>query len=86
MTPTETQTTTIRDRNKIAFLIACGFQCDFVPRNDGGLDAEFPNSKALDASCMAYTLNHAIPVQGFISACRYISDAIHNHRQRQAVK
>ena len=83
MTPTET--TTIRDRNKIAFLIACSFTPDFIPRNDGGLDAEFPNSKALDAACMAYALNQVIPVQSFIAACRYISDAIHAHRQRQGV-
>ena len=79
---TSTQTTIIRDRNKIAFLIACGFHCSFVPRDDGGLDAEFINSKLLEASCMGYALNQAIPVQAFIAACRYISDAIYSHRQR----
>lgn len=79
--PTQTKIKIIRDRNLIAFLIACSFQCDFIPRSDGGLDAEFPASTALDAACMAYTLNQVIPVQSFVAACRYISDAIHNHRQ-----
>lgn len=83
---TTTQTKTIRDRNIIAYLIACGFQCDFIPRSDGGLDAEFPASGALDAACMGYTVNQLIPVQSFIAACRHISDAIHDHRKRQAVK
>ena len=78
-----TQTKTIRDRNLTAFLLAGGFTPEFIPRSDGGLDAEFPASAALDAACMAYTLNQVIPVQSFVAACRYISDAIHNHRQRQ---
>lgn len=82
---TETQTSIIRDRNKIAFLIACSFTPDFIPRSDGGLDAEFHNSKAFEGACMAYALNQVIPVQSFIAACRYISDAIHAHRQRQGV-
>ncbi|MDD2898400.1 MAG: hypothetical protein PHI31_06770 [Desulfuromonadaceae bacterium] len=82
MTQTSTQTTIIRDRNKIAYLIACGFQCDFVPRNDGGLDAEFANNQKLDLACIEYALNRAVPVQAFIAACRYISDAIYSHRQR----
>lgn len=80
---TSTETITIRDRNKIAYLLACGFICKFVERNDGGLIAEFPNSNALEAASMAYVLNQAIPVQAFISACRYISDAIRDHRQRR---
>lgn len=82
---TLTETTIVRDRNKIAYLIACGFQCDFIPRGDDGLDAEFPTSNVLEAASMAYVLNQAIPVQSFISACRYISDAIRDHRQQRGV-
>lgn len=83
---TSTQTITIRDRNRIAYYLAFGFACNFIPRPDGGLDAEFVLSETLEEAARSYNQNHPVPVQSFVAACRYISDAIQSHRQRSAVK
>lgn len=83
---TSTQTVIVRDRNRIAFYIALGFTCDFVPRPDGRLDGEFQICEELEKAAQAFNQNYPVPVQSFTSACRFISDAIQNHRQRLAVK
>ena len=84
MTPTETLT--VKDRNLIAYLLVNGIACDFVPRSDGGLDAEFPWSIALENGCKYYMGNRGVPVQSFVAACQHIADRIRDHRQRQGVK
>lgn len=78
-------TLTIQDRNNIAYLLANGFTCDFVPRADGGLDAEFVWSAELDNACKEYMSNRGVPVQSFVAACKHIADRIRDHRQRQGV-
>ncbi len=81
-----TQTLTIKDRNLTAYLLANGFTCDFVPRSDNGLDAEFLWSIELEKGCKDYMANRAVPVQNFVAACKYIGDRIRDHRQRQGVR
>jgi hypothetical protein len=75
----------IKDRNLIAYLLATGFTCDFVPRPEGGLDAEFPWSVELENGCKDYLSNKAIPVQSFVAASKHVSDRIRDHKQRQVV-
>ena len=75
----------VRERNKICFLIALTFPCTFIPRADGGLDGEFELTTELEKAMLGYHQNRLIPVQDFIAASRYVSDAIHDHRQRQGV-
>lgn len=82
---TQTQTLTIKDRNKAAYLLANGFPCDFLPRSDGGLDAEFLWTTELEISCKDYMSNGGVPVQSFVAACKYIGDRIRDHRQRRGV-
>jgi len=81
MTPTITKT--IKDRNLMAYLLANGFICDFVPRPGGtDLDAEFQWSDELDRACMDYMGNRGVPVQSFVAACRHIGEEIKRFRQR----
>lgn len=80
------QIRTIRDRNCIAYLLANGFNCDFIPRPDGGLDAEFKWSASLDVACTDYMGNKGVPVQSFVAACRHIGELIRDHRQHQGVR
>lgn len=81
-----TQTLTIKDRNLIAYLLVNGFTCDFVPRSDNGLDAEFAWSPELENACKDYMSNRGVPVQSFVAACKHIADRIRDHRQRQGVR
>lgn len=77
-------TLTIKDRNCTAYLLANGFTCKFVPREDGStLDAEFVWSEDLDRARQDYAGNRGIPVQSFIAACRHIGDLIKQHNQRR---
>lgn len=73
---------TIRDRNLMAFLMTNGFKLNFIPRSDHGLDAEVAWSKELDTACQDYRGNRDVPVQTFISSCRFISDRIRDQRKR----
>lgn len=75
----------IRDRNNSAYLLANGFTCDFVPRPDGGLDCEFIWNIDLDTALQDYMSNRGVPVQSFVTACRYIADRIREHRQRVTI-
>lgn len=86
MNPTQTRTLTIKDRNNTAYLLANGFTCDFVPRPDGGLDAEFIWTLELETACQEYMGNRGVPVQSFVAACKYIGDRIRDHRNRQGVR
>jgi hypothetical protein len=81
MTPTQT-TITITDRNETKFQFAMGFTGIPSPRNGNILDFEFEVSEELFESRRAYSLNHSVPVLSFISASRYVDQAIHDHRQR----
>lgn len=83
MTP---DTTTIKDRNQIAYLLANGFTCDFVPRPDGGLDACFAWTPELEIACKDYMGNRGVPVQSFVAACRFIGDRIRDHRNAGGIK
>lgn len=87
--PTKTQRAQlihVRERNKIVFFIALNFPCTFIPRPDGGLDGEFELTDELENAMLAYHTNKPVRVQDFIAASRYVSDAIHDHRQRVGVK
>jgi hypothetical protein len=79
MTPTKT--TTIKDRNNIAYLLANGFICTWAGRQGGNeIDAVFTWTDELDRACMEYAGNRAVPVQSFVAACRLIGDQIKAHR------
>jgi hypothetical protein len=78
----QTKTLTIKDRNNAAYLLANGFTCDFVPRPDGGLDAEFQWTPDLDIACRDYMSNRGVPVQSFVAACKFIGDRIRDHRNK----
>jgi hypothetical protein len=82
MTPTKTQHfIQVRERNRIVFYVALAFPVTWIPRPDGGLDGEFELTTELERATLAFHQNGLIPVQNFISASRYVSDAIHSHRQ-----
>lgn len=72
----------VRERNQIVAFIAWGFSCTFTPRTDGGLDGEFELTPELEKAILGYHQNAPVPVQNFISASRYVSDAIHEHRKQ----
>ncbi|MGE3550884.1 MAG: DUF5659 domain-containing protein [Geobacter sp.] len=79
-----TLTMTIRDRNLTAFLLANGFTCRHVPRDDGSaVDAEFQWSEELDQARQAYLSNRPVPVQSFIAACRHLGDQIKLFQQQK---
>lgn len=70
------QTTIIRDRNHASFLVAHGIPCEFLVDTDGIVVAEFEVSPELFEATNAYLHNTPIPVQSFVSACRFVGDRI----------
>lgn len=76
----------IRDRNNIAYLLANGFICDFIPNSNNGLDAIFSATPDLDISNRDYMSNRGVPVQSFVAACKFIGDRIRDHRNQGGVR
>ena len=71
----------IRDRNNVAYLLANGFECEFIANaSSGGIEAQFHLTPEIEISNKEYMSNRGVPVQSFVAACRYISDRIRDHR------
>lgn len=70
----------IRDRNNIAYLLANGFECDFIENASGGIEAQFHLTPEIETSNKDYMSNRGVPVQSFVAACRYVSDRIRDYR------
>jgi len=83
MTRPTRQTTIVRDRNHASFLVANGLQCDFLIDTDDLVVAEFEVSPELFEATNAYLHNSPIPVQSFVSACRYVGDQIRDRKRNQ---
>lgn len=77
-----TKSIIIRDRNNIAYLLANGFKCEFVPNIYNGLDAQFTETAELEISNRDYMSNRGVPVQSFVAACKFIGDRIREHRNQ----
>jgi len=77
---------TISDRNKAAFLVALGHKVSFEPDSGGRLNFQFYAGQAFYEASEAYSCNAVVPVMNFVTAQRQLTDAIHDYRQRIAVR
>ena len=85
MMTTETiKSTTTSDRSLSAFLKARGHDPHYSPRPSGHLDFEFILSPKLLADIDDYNKNANVPVLTFLTAQRLLTDAIRDHRHRNA--
>jgi hypothetical protein len=76
-------TTIIRDRNHASFCVAYGLSPEFLLDTDGIVVAEFQVSPELFEATNAYLHNSPIPVQSFVSACRYVGDRINDLKRNR---
>ena len=76
--------TIISNRNLAAFLSSRGHDVSFVPRNAGHLDFEFGNTAQLRYDIQSFNQNPPVPVLTFLSAQCELTDAIRDHRNREA--
>lgn len=69
-------TITIQDRNCILYLVASGFSPASFGSCGDVVKASFEWLEQFDGARADYIANKSIPVQNFITACRFVGDAI----------